>query len=51
MTYLAYAVLLAVYWGCPKHLKLVAMLINFVLPDPIPYLDEIVMVAGFLKSD
>lgn len=51
MIYLGYIVLLIVYWCCPKYLKLVATLINFFMPDPIPYVDEIVMVAGLLASN
>lgn len=50
MIYVGYIVLLIVYWCCPKYLKLVATLINFFMPDPIPCVDEIVMVAGLLAS-
>lgn len=51
MVFVAYGILLLVYWNCPKYLKAVAFLINFFVPDPIPYIDEVIMVAGLLASD
>ena len=47
----AYGILLLVYWNCPKYLKAVAFVINFFAPDPIPYIDEMIMIAGLLASD
>ena len=46
-----YGILLIVYLVAPKHIKVVAFLLNLVIPDPIPYIDEIVMVAGLFASD
>lgn len=46
-----YIIALVVYWYCPKYIKLVSFIANLFIPDPIPYLDEIVMVAGLLKPD
>ena len=51
MIFIVYGVLLLVYWVCPKYIKIAAMILNFLIPDPIPYIDEIVMVAGFLNSN
>ena len=46
---IAYIVLLITYFCFPAHLKLVIMIINFFLPDPLPFVDEVIMVAGLLK--
>ena len=51
MIWVVYGILLLVYWNCPKYLKAVAFVINFFAPDPIPYIDEMIMIAGFLASD
>ena len=51
MVWVVYGILLLVYWNCPKYLKAVAFVINFFAPDPIPYIDEVIMVAGLLTSD
>ena len=50
MVWVVYGILLLVYWNCPKYLKAAAFVINFFVPDPIPYIDEMVMVAGLLAS-
>lgn len=50
MIYIPYIILLAAYWYAPKTLKVVAFLLNLVIPDPIPYVDEIIMVAGLIKD-
>ena len=51
MVIIVYVILLLVYWNCPKYLKVAAFVINFFVPDPIPYIDEVVMIAGLLTSD
>jgi len=51
MILIAYGFLLLVYWYCPKYLKAAVFVINFFVPDPLPYIDELVMVAGLLASD
>lgn len=51
MVLIAYGILLLVYWCCPKYLKAAAFVVNFFVPDPVPYIDELVMVAGLLTSD
>lgn len=50
MIYLIYAVVLLVYWVCPKRIQVVMLLINLFVPDAIPVVDELIMVAGLLKS-
>ena len=45
---IAYLVLGVVYFASPKHVKIVACVINFFVPDPIPFIDEAVMIAGLL---
>lgn len=51
MVLVAYRILLLIYWNYPKYLKAAAFAINFFVPDPIPYIDEVIMVAGLLASD
>ncbi len=42
---LIYGIVLLIYWVCPKYLKAVIFIIN----DPIPFVDEVVMAAGLLS--
>ena len=51
MILFVYGILLLVYLGCPKYLKAAAMLLNLLVSDPVPYIDEIIMLAGLLKSE
>lgn len=46
---LIYGIVLLIYWVCPKYLKAVIFIINLLLPDPIPFVDEVVMAAGLLS--
>lgn len=39
------------FGAAPKWLKFCLLLINLFLPDSIPFLDEVVMIAMFLRSD
>ncbi len=41
-----YAVALIVYLCCPQYLKLVLLLVNVFVPDAIPVVDELIMLAG-----
>lgn len=50
MMFLVYAVVLVVYWFCPKYLQLLICVVNLFMPDMIPVVDEVIMVAGLLKS-
>lgn len=47
MTILAYIAIFLVYIICPAYLKIVMCAINLFIPDPLPYVDEILMAAGF----
>lgn len=47
---LAYVIILIVYLFCPRYLKLVFLVVNLFIPDPLPFLDEILIVAGLLKG-
>jgi len=37
-----------VYFFCPKYLKLVICVANFFIPDAIPAVDEVLMIAGLV---
>lgn len=43
---IAYIIMGIIYMACPKYLKFVACVINMMVPDPIPGIDEVVMIAG-----
>lgn len=43
-------VLFLVFFGLPKPAKILVFIVNCFLPDPVPYVDEIIMVAGVLMS-
>lgn len=47
---IVYLGLFAVYMTMPKYLKLVSTMVNFFLPDPVPFIDEAAMVLGFMAS-
>ena len=49
---IGYLIVFAVYFVSPVGAKLLIMAINFFIPDPLPYIDEIIMVLGlFANSD
>lgn len=53
MTMLSYIITiigLLIYLGLPLPLQLFVLLLNSVTPDPIPYIDEIIMYASFIKK-
>lgn len=43
-------VFLFVYCGLPKGAQLVLCLANIFIPDPIPYVDEVIMIAILLQG-
>lgn len=47
----AYIVVLLVYFICPKYLRLVIFIINLIVPDSIPAVDEVIMIAGLFTSE
>lgn len=47
---LVYIIVLIVYWLCPRIVKLPIFIANCFLPDPLPYVDETIMVLGLLKG-
>ena len=51
MVFAVYAIVLAVYWCCPKYIQLVMLASNIFVPDAVPVIDEAIMVAGLLKTD
>lgn len=40
----------SIYFALPLAVQLILFAINAVVPDPIPYLDEIIMVGVFCLS-
>lgn len=42
--------MLVLYWILPLPLQLIMFAINGFIPDPIPFLDEIVMIISFFKK-
>ena len=43
-------IILSIYFVCPLIGKLALLLANMVLPDPIPFVDEIIMWVGLLMD-
>lgn len=41
---------LLIYLILPMPLQFIALLINSSFPDPIPYIDELIMYAAFIKK-
>lgn len=41
-------IILIIYLACPIIGKLALILANSILPDPVPYIDEIIMWIGLL---
>ena len=40
----------SIYFVLPLAVQLILFAINAIVPDPIPYLDEIIMVGGILSK-
>ena len=47
---IGYIFVLGVYMVCPKGLKLAIFIANIFIPDPLPYLDEIIMGIALVKD-
>ncbi|MGE5654256.1 MAG: DUF6116 family protein [Bacillota bacterium] len=50
MVILWWLIFAVITWFLPRRLKLIAFLINLFLPDPIPYLDELIILVGYLRD-
>lgn len=50
MPYLIYGLLLLVTFFFPLWINVTLLAINFFVPDPIPYIDEILQAAVILKQ-
>ena len=48
---IAYIIVLLVYMICPAYVKVAVMVVNVFLPDPLPCVDEVLMVAGLLVGN
>lgn len=48
---IGYIVVLLVYMVCPTYVKVAVTVVNVFLPDPLPYIDEVLMVAGLFVGD
>lgn len=46
---LFYSVLVAVAYFAPLKAKLVVLAADLLLPDPVPYVDEILMIVAILR--
>lgn len=47
---IAYCFVLLIYICCPLLAKLVILGLNFFIPDPLPAIDEIIMVIGLFSK-
>ena len=45
-----YVILLCVYFACPLPVRLLILAVNFFIPDPIPIVDEVLMIAGIISK-
>lgn len=45
-----YLVVFCVYFACPLPVRILIMAVNFFMPDPIPILDEVIMIAGIISK-
>lgn len=43
---LGYSVFLLIFIACPLIGKLILLVLNVIVPDPLPYIDEIVMIGS-----
>lgn len=50
MIILWWLIFAVVTWFFPRRLKLIALVISLFLPDPIPYLDELIILVGYLRD-
>ena len=47
---IAYIIVLIVYMSCPKECKVLIFIVNLFVPDPLPYIDEIIMGLGLFAD-
>ena len=47
--YLILFIFMAIYWVCPIPAQLVLLLLDGFVPDPIPLIDEMLMIAVLLN--
>lgn len=45
-----FLIFISIYADQPKYVQVILFIANMFLPDPIPYVDEIIMLAITLKS-
>lgn len=45
---LAFIIIFFVYLKLPRAIRVVAFGLNCIIPDPVPYLDETVMLLGMI---
>lgn len=50
MVILWWLIFAVITWFFPRRLKLLAFVINLFLPDPIPYVDELIILVGYLRD-
>lgn len=43
-------IFLVAYSISPKYLKVFLLMLNIIIPDPIPFIDEAIMIALLLKN-
>ncbi len=44
------AVCVLVVWNLPIPIQLLVFGVNFIMPDSVPYIDEILQATGIIKS-
>lgn len=47
---IAYIIVFIIYFACPKAIRLAIFLINLFIPDPLPFIDEIIMFLGLFAN-
>lgn len=50
MIIIIYIVALCIYMALPFPFQLILLIINFLVPDPIPVLDEVIMYASVINK-
>lgn len=45
-----FLIFISIYADQPKYVQVILFIANMFLPDPIPYVDEIIMLAVMFKS-
>lgn len=51
MIYIGLIIFAFLTWYFPTKVKLILVIINIFIPDPLPYVDEIIMIIGLLKGE